>query len=90
MVHRELRHNAFSLVLLVALCLQQASFAQESAIQRPASGGQEQTGTILSVRRVPVGSHFVTRYPQIRYSRLYFAVRVSEQTYCGEYETRYR
>jgi len=86
-MHRGVQHSALSLVLLVTLVLPQASFAQRSVLQRPASGGQEQIGTILTVRKVPVGSHFVTRYPQIRYSRLYFTVRVSEQTYCGEYET---
>ena len=39
------------------------------------------------MRKVLVGYHFVTRYPQIRYYRLYLTVRVSDQTYCGEYET---
>jgi F0F1-type ATP synthase gamma subunit len=36
---------------------------------------------------MPVSQHFVTRYPQIRSYRLFLTVRVSEQTYCGEYNT---
>jgi hypothetical protein len=31
--------------------------------------------------------YFVSRYPQIHYHLLYFAVRTSDQTYCAEYET---
>jgi hypothetical protein len=31
--------------------------------------------------------YFVSRYPQIHYYLLYFAVRTSDQTYCAEYET---
>jgi hypothetical protein len=31
--------------------------------------------------------YFVSRYPQIHYYLLYFAVRTSDQTYCSEYET---
>ncbi len=30
---------------------------------------------------------FVSRYPTIHYFILYFAVRISDQTYCAEYET---
>lgn len=29
----------------------------------------------------------MSSYPQINYYLLYFAVRVSDQTYCAEYET---
>jgi hypothetical protein len=31
--------------------------------------------------------YFVSRYPQIHYYLLYFAVRTSDHTYCAEYET---
>ena len=31
--------------------------------------------------------YFVSRYPQIHYYLLYFAVRTSDQTYRAEYET---
>jgi hypothetical protein len=35
-----------------------------------------------------VGAHyFVSRYPQIHYYLLYFAVGASDRTYCAEYET---
>jgi len=44
-------------------------------------------GKILSVRKVLENRYFVSRYPQIHYYLLYFAVRTSAQTYCAEYET---
>ena len=31
--------------------------------------------------------YFVSRYPRIHYFMLYFAVRISDQTLCAEYET---
>jgi hypothetical protein len=38
------------------------------------------------VRKVLENRYFVSRYPQIHYHLLYFAVRTSDQTYCAEYE----
>jgi hypothetical protein len=86
MAHNKLLRNALSLVLLAPLVLPPISLAQPPLGHRASIEGQ-QSGTILNVRKVPVGYHFVTRYPQIRYSRLYFTVLASGQTYCGEYET---
>ena len=48
---------------------------------------QKQPARVLSVRKVLRNPYFVSRYPQIHYYVLYFAVRVSQRTYCGEYET---
>jgi hypothetical protein len=87
MAYRELSGNALSRVLVSALVLPPASFAQRSAPGYGASVEDQQIGTILSVRKVAVGYHLVTRYPQIRNYRLYLTVRVSEQNYCGEYVT---
>ncbi len=39
------------------------------------------------MRKVLRNPYFVSRYPQIHYYLLYFAVRVSDKTYCSEYET---
>jgi hypothetical protein len=44
-------------------------------------------GKILSVRKVLENRYVGSRYPQIHYYLLYFAVRTSDQTYCAEYET---
>jgi hypothetical protein len=44
-------------------------------------------GKIFSVRKVLANRYFVSRYPQIHYYLLYFAVRTSDQTYCAEDET---
>jgi hypothetical protein len=48
---------------------------------------QKQTARVVSVRKVLRTPYIVNRYPQIHYYVLYFALRVSDQTYCGEYET---
>jgi len=48
---------------------------------------QKQTAKVASVRKVLRTPYFVSRYPQIHYYVLYFALRVSDQTYCGVYET---
>jgi hypothetical protein len=54
----------------------------------PSSSSEvQQIGKILGVRKVLENRHFGSRYPQVHYYLLYFAVRASEQTYCAEYET---
>ena len=87
MASREVRRNALSLVLLATLVFTAAGFAQSAASGLRASSDAQQTGKIISVRKVPLGYHFVTRYPQVRYYLLHLTVRVSERTYCAEYET---
>ena len=51
---------------------------------------QKQTARVVSVRKDLRTPYFVSRYPQTHYYMLYFALRVSDQTYCGEYETPVR
>jgi hypothetical protein len=45
------------------------------------------TAKVLSVRKVLRNQYFLSRYPQILYYMLYISLRVSDQTYCAEYET---
>jgi hypothetical protein len=87
MVNRELLRSVLAFVLLATLVFPPTGFAQRSALGHRSSSEDQQSGTVLSVRKIPIGYHPVTRYPQIHYYRLYLTVRVSEQTYCGEYET---
>jgi len=63
------------------------SYAQGSAPPPSSSSEGRQIGKILSVRKVLRNQYFGSRYPQMHYYRLYFAVSTSEQTYCAEYET---
>jgi hypothetical protein len=47
-----------------------------------------QTALILNVRRVLSGSFLCTaRYSRIHNFDVYFALRIGEETYCGDYET---
>ncbi|MGB7603458.1 MAG: hypothetical protein WBM24_24355 [Candidatus Sulfotelmatobacter sp.] len=39
------------------------------------------------MRKVLRNQYFVSRYPQIHYYMLYISLRISDQTYCSEYET---
>jgi hypothetical protein len=87
MASGKVRRNPLSLFLLAILVLAVAGFAQSSTPAPRASSEVQQTGKILSVRKVPLGYHFVSRYPQVRYYLLYLTVRVSGKTYCAEYET---
>ena len=83
--HTELRCSVLLLVLLPTVVLV-ATRSRGSAPPCSSSSEVRQIGKILSVRKV-LRSHYVSRYPQIHYYQLYFAVRVSDQTYCSEYET---
>jgi hypothetical protein len=87
MANRELQGSVLAFVLLATLVFPPSGFAQRSALGRRSSSEDQRSGTVVSVRKVTVGYHPVTRYPQIHYYRLYLTVRVAEQTYCGEYET---
>lgn len=48
---------------------------------------EQQFGRILSVRKTLRNQYFLSRYPHIHYYNLYITLRVSDQTYCTEYET---
>lgn len=87
MAHRELRRSVLSLVLLATLVLAGTRFAHGSRPPPSSSRDGQQIGRILSVRKVLGNRYFVSRYPQIHYYLLYFAVRVPGQTNCAEYET---
>jgi hypothetical protein len=88
MAHRELRRSVLPLVLLATAVLAATRYAHGSAPPLSSSSEGQQIGKILSVRKVLRNHYFVSRYPQINYYLLYFAVRTSGQTYCAEYETR--
>ncbi len=86
MARRELRRSVLPMVLLATIVLA-ARYEQSSAPPPSSSSEGQQIGKILSVRKVLGNRYFVSRYPQIHYYFLYFAVRTSDQTYCSEYET---
>lgn len=58
------------------------------ALARVSSSSVRQTGRISGVRRVLRGSPlFTTRSSRIHDFDVYFSFRISEQTYCVDYET---
>jgi len=87
MAHRELRRCVMPLVLLATVVSAATSYAQGSAPPPSSSSEGQQIGKILSVRGVLRNQYFGSRYPQMHYYLLYFAVRTSDKTYCAEYET---
>jgi hypothetical protein len=86
MAYRELRRSVLPLLLLATIVLA-ARYGHSSGPPPSSSNEGHQIGKILSVRKVLENRYFVSRYPQIHYYLLYFAVRTSDQTYCAEYET---
>jgi hypothetical protein len=87
MAHWELRRSVLPLVLLATVVLAATCDGHSSTPPPSSSSEGQQIGKILSVRKVLENRYFVSRYPQIHYYLLYFAVRTSDQTYCAEYET---
>ena len=87
MAHGELRRSVLPLVLLATVVLAVTGYGHSSAPPPSSSSEGRQIGKILSVRKVLENRYFVSRYPQIHYYLLYFAVRTSDKTYCAEYET---
>jgi hypothetical protein len=58
------------------------------ALAQASSLPPRQTARILNVRRVLSGSFLCTaRYSRIHNFDVYFALRIGEETYCGDYET---
>jgi hypothetical protein len=62
-------------------------YANSSAPPQSSSSEGQQTGKVLSVRKVLRNPYSFSRYPRIHYYLIYVAVRASDQTYCSEYET---
>jgi hypothetical protein len=87
MAHRELRRNVLPMILLAIVVFAATGYPYGSAPPASSSSKGSQIGKILSVRKVLQNHHFVSRYPQIHYYLLYFAVRTTDQTYCAAYET---
>jgi hypothetical protein len=84
-LHRKLRRVS-TLALLAAI------FAATGSVDgsRPASASSnegQQIGKILSVQKVLRNQYFISRYPQIHYYMIYISLRISDRTYCAEYET---
>jgi hypothetical protein len=75
------------LVLLATVVFEATSYAQGSAPPPSSSSEGQQIGKILSVRKALRNQYLGSRYPQMHYYLLYFAVRTSAQSYCAEYET---
>jgi len=84
---RELRQGVLAVVLLLGVVPVATACPQGSEPRPTSSSESPQIGTIISVRKVLRTPYFTSRYPQIHYYMLYFAIRVSERTYCSEYET---
>jgi len=81
---RQLRQGMLFIALLAGVV---TGTSYVSATTSALSGEGQQIAKVLSVRKVLRTPYFASRYPQIHYYTLYFAVRGAEQTYCGEYET---
>jgi|SRR5208282_856664 len=87
MAHTALRRSALPLRLLATVFLAVTLYASGSAPPQASSDEGQQVGKVLSVRKVLRNPYFFSRYPRIHSYLLYFAVRVSDRTYCSEYET---
>jgi hypothetical protein len=87
MAHRELRQSVLPFVLLATVVLAATEYGYSSTPPPSSSNEGQQIGKILSVRKALRNQYFGSRYPQMHYYLLYFAVRTSTQTYCAEYET---
>ena len=85
--HAEVRQSVLPLLLLMGVLIAASEYAPGSGPAPASSTESQQIGKILSVRKVLENRYFVSRYPQIHYYMLYIAIRVSDQTYCSEYET---
>jgi hypothetical protein len=74
-------------LFVLQLCLAPIHCAYGSGRAPVSSNESPQTAQILSVRKVLRNQYFVSRHPQIHYYPLYISLRISDQTYCSEFET---
>ena len=72
------------MILLAAVVLAATGYAHSSAPPASSPSEGQQIGRIISVQKMLRNQYFVSRYPQIHYYLVYFAVRTSDQTYCAE------
>jgi hypothetical protein len=79
--------RGFVLCALLVICLAPVQLISGAARPTEPANQAEQYGRILSVRKALRNQYFLSRYPQIHYYNLYITLRVSNQTYCTEYET---
>lgn len=87
MAYQALRHIILALALGITVPVVTTACPRALKLLAASSNETPQVGRVLSVRRVLRTPYFVSRYPQIHYYTLYFAVRIGDGTYCGEYET---
>ena len=87
MADRESRRSVLPVVLLATVVLAATGYGYSSGPPPSSANESQYIGKILSVRKVLENRYFVSRYPQIYSYLLYFAVRISFQTFCAEYET---
>jgi hypothetical protein len=77
-----------SVVYVAALAAFFAICCHVPALARASSSSVRQTGRISGVRRVLRDTPWcTTRYSRIHDFDVFFALRIGEQTYCGDYET---
>jgi hypothetical protein len=87
MAHSEMRPSVVRLIVLLSVIgASTISVRGSTPPPSPPNEGQ-QIGKILGGRKVLENRYVGSRYPQIHYYLLYFAVRTSDETYCAEYET---
>jgi hypothetical protein len=87
MAHRGMRPSVVRLILLLNVIVAATIYVRGTTPPPSPPSEGPQTGKILSVRKILENRFVGSRYPQIHYYLLYFAVRTSDQTYCAEYET---
>jgi hypothetical protein len=87
MAHTEMRPSVVQLIMRLTVILAATIYVRASTPPPSPPNEGQQIGKILSVRKVLENRYVGSRYPQIHYYLLYFAVRTSDQTYCAEYET---
>ncbi len=74
-------------MFVLEVCLAPIQCAYGSGRAPTSSNESQLAAQVLSVRKVLRNQYFVIRYPQIHYYMLYISLRISDQTYCSEYET---
>jgi hypothetical protein len=73
-------------ILILDVCLTPIRCAYGSGHAPNSPNERQQTVLLLDVRKV-LRNQYASRFPQIHYYILYISLRISDQTYCSEYET---